>query len=108
MISIIRETGLYWRTVVRWMPQDTLPPRRPSKPKTSSPAYCQEYLARRWAEGRRVGRQLLPEIQRLGYTGSFSNLERLLMQWRANGHAQLALTLASAEKSSIATDPTTG
>lgn len=42
LISIIRETGLNWRTVVKWMPQETLPPRRSSTPKTSSPAYCQE------------------------------------------------------------------
>lgn len=42
------------------------------------------------AEGCKIGRRLLPEIQRLGYTGRFSNLERPPMQLRAVGHTQLA------------------
>jgi len=108
LIDIMRETGLNWRTVGRWTRLATLPTRRIMTPKTSSPAYCQEYLARRWAEGCKVGRRLLPEIQRLGYTGSFSNLERLLMQWRAVGHAHLAPTPAPADRSPVATDPRTG
>jgi transposase len=108
LIAIIRETGLNWRTVGKWSRLATLPARRIMTPKTSSPAYCQEYLARRWEEGCRVGRRLLPEIQRLGYTGSFSNLERLLMQWRAVGHAHLVPTSTPADRSSVATDPRTG
>jgi hypothetical protein len=52
-------------------------------PKPNSPAYFQEQLARRWAEGCKTGRRLLPEIQRLGYIGSLSHLERLLTQWRS-------------------------
>ena len=108
LIDIIRETGLNWRTVSKWSQLATLPARRLRTPRTSSPAYCQEYLARRWAEGCKVGRRLLPEIQRLGYTGSFSNLERLLMQWRVIGHAQLAPTSALAGRSPVATDPKTG
>ncbi len=108
LIDIVRETGLNWRTVGKWSRLATLPARRIMTPKTSSPAYCQAYLARRWAEGCKVGRRLLPEIQRLGYTGSFSNLERLLMQWRVIGHAHFAPTSAPAERSPVATDPTTG
>ena len=80
--AIMRETGFNRLTVAKWARFAVLPPRRITTPKPSSPAYCQAYLAGRWAEGFRVGRRLLPEIQRLGYTGSFSNLERLLTQWR--------------------------
>jgi transposase len=58
LIDIIRETGLNWRTVGRWTRLAMLPARRIMTPKTSSPAYCQEYLARGWAEGCKAGRRL--------------------------------------------------
>jgi transposase len=47
LIDIVRKTGLDWRTVGKWARLATLPPRSIATPKTSSPAYCQEYLARR-------------------------------------------------------------
>ena len=34
--------------------------------------------------------ELLPEIESLGYTGSLSNLERLLSQWRRAGRSDVA------------------
>lgn len=108
LIEIISETGLNWRTVSKWSRLATLPARRITTPKTSSPIYCQAYLARRWAEGCKVGQRLLPEIKRLGCTGSFSNPGRLLMQWRVIGHAHLVPTSAPAEGSPVATDPKTG
>jgi hypothetical protein len=79
-------------------------------PKPNSPAYCQEYRERRWAEGCKTGRRLLPEIQRLGYTGSLSRLGRLLTQWRAGGSDRPALapTPADALTMGTATDPATG
>ena len=40
------------------------------------------YLSRRWAEGCVRGRRLFNEIKTRGYSGSFSNLERLLAKWR--------------------------
>jgi hypothetical protein len=49
---------------------------------------------------------LLPEIKSLGYTGSLSQLERLLTQWRHAGHA--AITDAPEAKGGILTDPATG
>jgi hypothetical protein len=51
LIAIVRETGFNWRTVAKWARLDTFPPRRIMTPKPSSPAYCQAYLERRWAEG---------------------------------------------------------
>ncbi|HML15528.1 MAG TPA: transposase, partial [Bryobacteraceae bacterium] len=44
--------------------------------------YFEEYLSRRWSEGCVRGRRLFQEIKARGYTGSFSNLERLLAKWR--------------------------
>jgi hypothetical protein len=48
----------------------------------ASPRHFEEYLSRRWSEGCVRGRRLFQEIRARGYTGSFSNLERLLAKWR--------------------------
>jgi len=39
-------------------------------------------LAECWKDGNRCGRHLFHDIKQRGYTGSFSNLERLLATWR--------------------------
>jgi hypothetical protein len=57
-------------------------------------------------EGCTTGRDLLPEIKCLGYTGSLSQLERLLTQWRHAGHA--VASDAPAAKTGILSDPSTG
>ncbi len=44
--------------------------------KPTTPGNFQNHLSRRWAEGCTAGRDLLPEIKCLGYTGSLSHLER--------------------------------
>jgi hypothetical protein len=75
-------------------------------PKSTTPSKFQTYLSRRWAEGCTTGRDLLPEIKCLGYTGSLSQLERLLTQWRHVGHAMAADAPAAA--TGILSDPTTG
>ncbi len=108
LIAIIRETGLNWRTVAKWARLAAFPPRRIMTPKPSSPLYCQEHLARRWAEGCKSGRCLLPEIQRLGYTGSRSHLKRLLTRWRAAGPERPPVNVAPANPRPAATDPATG
>ncbi|MGI4959941.1 MAG: ISL3 family transposase [Janthinobacterium lividum] len=82
LIAIVRETEFNWRTVAKWARLDVFPLRQVMTPKSSSTAYCEAHLARRWAEGCKSGRRLLREIQLLGYTGSRSHLERLLTQWR--------------------------
>jgi hypothetical protein len=75
-------------------------------PKSTTPGKFQTYLSRRWAEGCTTGRDLLPEIKCLGYTGSLSQLERLLTKWRHAGHA--VVFDAPAAKAGILTDPSTG
>jgi Transposase len=47
-----------------------------------------DYLWRRWAEGCVRGRHLLGEIRLRGYTGSLSNLQWLLAQWRRAGESK--------------------
>ncbi len=63
-----------------------LPQRNASASKTTSPRYFEDYLSRRWSEGCARGRRLFQEIKTRGYTGSFSNLERLLAKWRNPKH----------------------
>lgn len=114
LVAIIRETGFNWRTVAKWARLATFPLRRIMTPRPSSPAYCEAHLASRWAEGCKSGRRLLLEIQRLGYTGSRSHLERLLTQWRAvepdcrPTPDRLSIPAALAEPLPAATDPATG
>jgi transposase len=48
----------------------------------TSPLYFQAFLAECWKDGNRVGRHLFYDIKDRGYTGSRSNLERLLKVWR--------------------------
>jgi hypothetical protein len=83
--SIVDETGLGWRTVAKWVTLGILPERRLMDPRPSNPARFQDFLARLWDMGCTNGRKVLIEVQKQGYTGSFSHLERLLRKWRCTG-----------------------
>lgn len=85
--EIANEIGVGRRTIAKWAKLDELPDRQRSTLKPSSPLYFQEFLARRWAEGDRVGRRLFHDIRRRGYLGSSSHLERLLSTWRRRDSA---------------------
>ena len=104
--DIVRRTGFDRRTIAKWIRVDALPDRNASAPKTCSPRYFEEFLSRRWAEGCVRGRQLFREVKARGYTGSFSNLERLLAKWRGptRNTPRRAQTIAPVH----ALDPTTG
>ncbi|WP_281431659.1 transposase [Methylocystis sp. H62] len=81
-IDIARQTGFDRRTVGKWIRAEAPPERSAAAPKTTSPRHFEDYLSRRWSEGCVRGRRLFQEIRARGYTGSFSNLERLLAKWR--------------------------
>jgi len=74
--------GLDRRTIAKWICADSLSPRNAAAPKMTSPRSFEEYLSSRWTEGCVRGRRLFKEIEARGYTGSFSNLDRLLAKWR--------------------------
>ena len=78
----VKARGSESRTITKWIRANTLPERSASAPKTTSPRHFEDYLSRRWSEGCVRGRRLFQEIKARGYTGSFSNLERLLAKWR--------------------------
>jgi len=80
--AIIRQTGFHGRTVTKWMQVDELPPRSVMAPKRTTPVRFQSHLGRCWAEGCTSRGTLLLEIKGLGYSGSLSQLNRLLTEWR--------------------------
>ena len=104
--AIVRETGFNWRTVAKWAGLGELPERNVMAAKPTMPGNFQNHLSRRWAEGCTTGRDLLPEIKCLGYTGSLSHLERLLSQWRRAGRP--AGLYGPAAKAAMLSDPSTG
>jgi hypothetical protein len=78
---VVRETGISRNRVIAWAGLVELPERNQMEPNPRTPAFYQEHLAKRWAEGFQHGRRLLKEIQELGYTGCFSYLARFLARW---------------------------
>ena len=100
------QTGFDRRTIAKWIRADALPQRNAAAPKTTSPRYFEEYLSRRWSEGCVRGRRLFQEIKARGYTGSFSNLERLLAKWR-NPKRKVARPVPPAPRAP-SVDPATG
>ena len=104
--DIVRQTGFDRRTIAKWIRADALPQRNAAAPKTTSPRCFEEYLSRRWSEGCVRGRRLFQEIKARGYTGSFSNLERLLAKWR-NPKRKMARPAPPAPRAP-SIDPATG
>ncbi len=80
--EIARRTEHHHRTIKKWLTFDAPPDRRRASLKPTSPLYFEAYLAQCWKEVYRRGTYLFHDIRRQGYTGSFSNLERLLGAWR--------------------------
>lgn len=61
--EIERRTGYKRRSVAKWLRHKTPPDRRRATPTPTSPRYFEDYLARRWQEGQRHGRQLFQEVK---------------------------------------------
>ena len=80
--EIARRTGYERRSVTEWLKFEAPPDRQRAALNPTSPWYFEKFLAERWKEGDRCGRRLFHDVRRRGYTGSFSNLERLLGAWR--------------------------
>jgi hypothetical protein len=104
--DIVRQTGFDRRTVAKWIRANALPERSAAAPKTTSPRHFEDYLSRRWSEGCVRGRRLFQEIKARGYTGSFSNLERLLAKWR--NPKRKTVKTASTVPNPPLVDPATG
>nr|WP_246665453.1 transposase [Rhizobium tropici] len=70
------------RSITKWLTFETAPDRRRGALQPTSPLYFEAFLTQCWKDGNRRGRHLFHDIKHRGYTGSFSNLERLLATWR--------------------------
>ena len=86
--EIARRTGYGRRSIAKWLTFDKPPDRRRAALKPTSPLYFEAFLTQCWTDGNRCGRHLFHDIKQRGYTGSFSNLERLLASWRATPRGQ--------------------
>ncbi|SCB46708.1 Transposase [Rhizobium miluonense] len=80
--DIARRTGYGRRSIAKWLTFETPPDRRRRALQPTSPLYFEAFLTQCWKDGNRRGRHLFHDIKHRGYTGSFSNLERLLATWR--------------------------
>jgi hypothetical protein len=80
--AIMRETGLGWASVRKWIRLSDLPMRNRMAPRPGMPEFYREYLQRRWTEGCQSARVLMAEIQTLGYIGCYGGLAKLVASWR--------------------------
>lgn len=88
--DIADQLGMASRTVYNYLKMAEPPERirvthRKGRPKKVAP--FQDYLLKRWQEGCRNARQLHRELtEEQGYTASYANVERFLMQFRTKSH----------------------
>jgi transposase len=80
--AIMRETGIGWASVRKWIRLSDLPMRNRMAPRPGMPEFYREYLQRRWTEGCQSARVLMAEIQTLGYIGCYGGLAKLVASWR--------------------------
>ena len=78
----------------KWLRWEECPPQNKMAPRPGMAEYFREELRRLWEQGCQNGKQLLVEIRKLGYIGSYSGLTRLLSEWREEKRA--------AEKAAVA------
>jgi transposase len=105
--GITATTGVGRPTVRQWDRSGRLVDRAAVMPTTRSPRYFKDYLSQRWDAGCVKGGQLLHEIKRLGYTGSYSHLQRFLAGWCRAKRGQPAGPEPLGEENR-AIDPATG
>ena len=90
--EIARRTGYERRSVTNWLTSNAPKDRKRAALNPTSPLYFEAFLAECWKDGNRLGRHLLHDLRSRGYTGSRSNLERLLKVWRDAENGQSAMT----------------
>jgi transposase len=106
--EIARRTGYERRSIAKWLAFKAPPDRRRAALNPTSPWYFETFLAQCWKDGNRCGRHLFHDIKQRGYTGSFSNLERLLGAWRRSERVRVDDIPYMALSSEPVRDPETG
>jgi transposase len=82
--------------VDKWLRLKECPPQNKMPPRPGMAEYFREELRRLWNQGYENGKQLLVEIRKLGYIGSYSGLTRLLSEWRDEKRAAPRAAVAAA------------
>lgn len=106
--EIERRTGYKRRTVSKWVKFETPPDRCRRSFNPTSPWYFEQFLAQCWKDGNRCGRHLFHDVKLRGYTGSRSNLERLLGAWRRADDPTANIPTATSISLGPVRDPDTG
>ncbi|WP_353654276.1 ISL3 family transposase [Agrobacterium sp. Ap1] len=106
--EIARRTGYERRSIANWLTSSAPRDRNRAALNKTSPLYFEAFLAECWKDGNWVGRHLFYDIKNRGYTGSRSNLERLLKVWREVENIQLDEPPPEMDVSEPVRDPDTG
>ena len=106
--EIARRTGYERRSVTKWLTSNAPKDRNRAALNPTSPLYFEAFLAECWKDGNRLGRHLLHDLRNRGYTGSRSNLERLLKVWREAEHVRPHATPPEVKVLEPVRDPDTG
>jgi transposase len=106
--EIARRTGYERRSIANWLTSKAPRDRNRSALNPTSPLYFETFLAECWKNGNRIGRHLFYDIKNRGYTGSRSNLERLLKVWREAENIQPDEPPPDVDVSEPVRDPETG
>ncbi len=106
--EIARRTGYERRSIANWLTSNAPRDRNRAALNPTSPLYFEAFLAECWKNGNRVGRHLFYDIKNRGYTGSRSNLERLLKMWREAENIQPDDPPPDVDVSEPVRDPDTG
>ncbi|MDX0432827.1 ISL3 family transposase [Sinorhizobium medicae] len=106
--EIARRTGYERRSIANWLTSNAPRDRNRAALNPTSPLYFEAFLAECWRNGNRVGRHLFYDIKNRGYTGSRSNLERLLKVWREVENLQSDEPPPDVDVSEPVRDPHTG
>lgn len=96
------------RSVTNWLTSNAPRDRNRAALNPTSPLYFEAFLAECWKDGNRLGRHLLHDLRNRGYTGSRSNLERLLKVWRDAENVRPHATLPEVKVLEPIRDPDNG
>ena len=106
--EIARRTGYERRSVATWLTSNAPRDRKRAALNPTSPLYFETFLTECWKDGNRLGRHLLHDLRNRGYTGSRSNLERLLKIWREAENVRPHATPPEVKVLEPVRDPDTG
>ncbi len=106
--EIARRTGYERRSVTNWLTSSAARDRNRPALNPTSPLYFEAFLADCWKNGNRLGRHLFHDLKNRGYTGSRSNLERLLQVWRQAENVRPEVPPPEVEVPDPVRDPETG